>query len=527
MSKTSKSEVSVAVDWDLRPGDALLGVELLELVARGRGGAVWRARDADGHVVALKMFDGQGDTPDAEAFRSGVAALNWLCVEDARGTVRIPRLVTVELDRLAVVEEYVPNGDARAIPSLSWDAGRIVEFFLALCRNVSALHDIGMIHGALKPSNVLVDENLAPMLSDPRKIHQLGRDSAIQVIDAIYRAPEKHNGAFPEHPATDVYSLGQILTFLLASGEVAGTPDAVRALRARKTVPPGLVRIVRKATAVDPQIRYQSVGEFVRELERYHVSDSVGLSSKAPAPREHVIDVASLQPQPPRLPAPRVPVQSDVSVTRRSRYPSRRIERRVGLAGVVAAVLATLLLAATPLPSSEAAAVYGGALTASLALATFLVPRYPPNPLLQRAALLLGAVLIHALANPGALAMLRWKHTLRKGTTAERATAATLLVKSGFFNLAGANLRRARLVRAHLGEANLTNANLFDADLTEASLAEANLEGSNVRKANLSGADLYGSNIERAAGFRSTYCDRQTIMPARWACVDGRPRPTD
>jgi hypothetical protein len=384
-----------------------------------------------------------------------------------------------------------------------------------------------MVHGALKPSNVLVDENLAPMISDPRKINQLEPDSAIQVADAIYRAPEKHNGTFPEHPATDVYSLGQILTFLLASGDVAGTPDAVRALRARGTVPPGLVRIVRKATAADPRVRYQSVGELVRELEHYHVPDSVGLSSKLPAPGEHVIDVASVPaPQPTRLVA-QVPVQSDVSVSRRPGYPSRRIERRVGLGGVVAAVLATLILAATPLPSSEAAAVYGAAVTASLALATFLVPRYPPNPLLQRTALLLGAILIHPLANPGAFAMLRWRYTLHNGTTAQRATAATLLVDGGFFNLAGANLRRTRLVRANLGEANLTNASLFDADLTEASLVEANLEGANIRAANLAGADLYGSNIERDSGFRSTTCDRHTTLPARWACTNGRPRPSD
>lgn len=100
-AKSVEATTNVAAMRDLRPGDALLGVELLELVARGRSGSVWSARDADGQVVALRVFDGQGDASDAEAFRSGVAALNCLCVEDARGAVRIPRLVTVELDQLA------------------------------------------------------------------------------------------------------------------------------------------------------------------------------------------------------------------------------------------------------------------------------------------------------------------------------------------------------------------------------------------------------------------------------------------
>jgi len=519
---------AASANRSLERGDLLLGVELVELVARGRRGSVWRARDADGRIVVLKALGADAGSSDAEAFRRGVIACNRLALEDEDGQVPVPRPLVVELDQLAMVQEHVPNGDASGIPALGWDTPRILELFLELCHGVAALHRLGMIHGALKPSNVLIDADLAPVLSDPQKFAAHEPGSRVDTVDATYRAPEALGGSAADVPAADIYSLGQLLTFFLAGGDTAGALDAVQALRQRTTSAPGLVQIVRKATAENPEVRYPSVDDLIADVERYQHPQDVGLVSTNPAVGRTTRDVIVL-PASPATPAgiasPRVPGPAATEATARHYQGlSRGVELGIGLVGVAVAAAAMLIVTATPLPSVRAAAVFGMVLTASLALATFLVKGPRANPALWRLLLASSALLVYPLADPGSLVALRWERTLRNGGTAERAAAATRLIRTGHFDLSGAKLARANLVGANLSEADLSSADLAGADLTEASLVEANLAGATVRGANLAGADLVGSTIARATDFASTRCDAATNMPERWTCAQGRPQ---
>jgi hypothetical protein len=453
--------------------------------------------------------------------------MNRLLLEHSEREWRLPRLLTVERARLAVVEEYIANGDANGIPALGWDVARLVEFALALCHGVAALHEVGVIHGALKPSNVLIADDLSPLLSDPGKVSPRDPDSRIELIDAIYRAPEHLGGTGTEAPTADVYGLGQILAFLLAGGDVRGTTDAVRALRSGRNVPRGLVRIVRKATAGSPNARYQTVAELIHDLEQYSCDDVVGLPSIGPAASVLLsappdVSAASAKVIAAR-PVAAVRHEGGRGLPAQRRGVWRSIEIRAGLAGMAAGVVAMLILAATPLPTVRAAALFGVTLTASLALSTFLIKRYEPSPVLQRVTIVLLALLIHPVLDPGSLAVLRWKYTLKNGSLAERATAAARLIQSGSFDLRSADLSGASLAGVNLNEADLTNANLTGADLTEASLVEAKLTGADVREANFTGADLTASNVPNAIGFASVRCNEVTIMPEHWTCAARRP----
>ncbi len=437
--------VSSSVATRLEPGDTVLGVELLEVAGSGVRGRVWRARDSAGDIVALKTYESgvHGGYSDASAFERGVDALNRLAFSDPEGRVRTPRLIAVALDRRAVVEEYVANGDARGIPALAWDADRVVGFFLALTRSVSALHELGMTHGALKPTNVLVDRDLLPVLSDPGKIAPQDPGKAIDPTDAIFRAPEELFEGATQSFGGDVFGLGKLLSFLLAGTALGRSADGLEELKALESCPRGLVRIVRRATAHDPEVRYPSVVDLAADVEQYGRSDNVGLSSISPELSEQtarlsnaILPVATApRPDPVRTPPREQP--------ERERSRPRNIDVWVGGAGVALAAAATLNLAARPLPSLDDATIFGVVLTVALALATFLVPPYRKNPLLGRVALVLGATLLYPFMEPQSLAVPRWQRTLRSGSLKERAEAACLLVRRGAFDLTGARLAGA------------------------------------------------------------------------------------
>nr|CAB3504996.1 unnamed protein product [Digitaria exilis] len=92
-------------------------------------------------------------------------------------TVRHPNVVTLVgacKEALALVYEFMPNGSledclehASGAPSLSWQAR--TRIITELCSALSFLHNnkpYAVVHGDVKPANILLDGNLVAKLSD-------------------------------------------------------------------------------------------------------------------------------------------------------------------------------------------------------------------------------------------------------------------------------------------------------------------------------------------------------------------------
>lgn len=131
-----------------------------------------------------------------------------------------PRLVDVHDVRMRggapeIVMEYVSGGDlsvALREGTLSPELLQIVVQDVASA--LAALHDAGIVHGDIKPENVLLDANRRGKLAD---FGLASFDSRSTLVDApgfrgtvAYAAPELLRGA-KASPATDVFALSKLL----------------------------------------------------------------------------------------------------------------------------------------------------------------------------------------------------------------------------------------------------------------------------------------------------------------------------
>jgi hypothetical protein len=161
------------------------------------------------------------------------------------------------------------------------EAARLVE---AACRGAEAAHRTGIVHGDIKPENVLVTPvSRRVMLADFGIATTLARhdgaaapDGRVRAGTLAYMAPEQFVEGRPPDARSDVYMLGGTLLFAL-TGEVPhpgrrlgpeGIVDAPRT-SVPPWVPQRLAEIVERALASDPDQRYRTAGDMAEQLRRF------------------------------------------------------------------------------------------------------------------------------------------------------------------------------------------------------------------------------------------------------------------
>jgi serine/threonine protein kinase len=225
------------------PGGVVGGhFELLEVLDRAGLGHVHRARDRrTGQEVAVKLTaaDGRvlerlerkarlaqevsptiGVVPTYEVFRE----------PDGRLGVAMELLQGAPLHRVARQARLVPR-DAVGLASSVADA-------------VDRLHARGVFRLDLKPSSVMVDDALNPVVVDlgmAKRLGAAGQDAATPVTDVgvgvgtpAYAAPEQLTGG-EVTPAADVFSVAAILVELLTGHPPRGDGDLATVLRRAAT----------------------------------------------------------------------------------------------------------------------------------------------------------------------------------------------------------------------------------------------------------------------------------------------------
>jgi serine/threonine protein kinase/predicted Zn-dependent protease len=162
-----------------------------------------------------------------------------------------------------------------------------------LAEGLAHAHDRGIVHGDLKPANVLLSDEGRPMLLDfnlSQDTKLRGRASAALVGGTLpYMAPEQmmafRDGKPRSDPRGDVYALGVLLfellsgshPFPLRQGRVSellgpmladragGSPD-LRQLN--PSVPVAVAAILRRCLEPDPRRRYPSARALQEDLDR-------------------------------------------------------------------------------------------------------------------------------------------------------------------------------------------------------------------------------------------------------------------
>ena len=238
----------------------------------------WEATDPSGALVVLKFFE----APDER----------WLAAlqsnAQAAAAVTHPNIARV-LDwgadgtRFWIVREFVAGTD---LATLVGSRGAIApaqaaHYGAETAGALSALHGHGLVHGNVKPANlVLTPEGYVKLVG----IGTGGAGAALleptlPATAVAYASPEQIAGGTPT-PASDVYGLGATL-YDLTTGKAPFTgADAAsvgRAVTQFVPTPPSQVlpgvsvaveAIIMRAMQKEPSLRYGSAEEIRTELER-------------------------------------------------------------------------------------------------------------------------------------------------------------------------------------------------------------------------------------------------------------------
>jgi len=286
------------------------GWACLEVLGRGGMGTVYRARHGDGRWAAVKVHDPGRE--HAEALRREVRALAQLRhpglpevldegIDDGRvwyamTLVQAPNLATCWASSAGATETATMTIELDGLPAsapsepAAGSTPRHIGPWLRTLGELAAMlvhvHGAGLVHGDVKPANVLVPSPEQPMLVDFGLTLRLrGRDDAHQVAASAhsrgtpaYLAPERVASGAAWDLRADLYALGCMLFELLTGRPpYAGSPSQV--VRAHRDAPvpslaeeapdapAELAELVGRLLAKDPADRPASAAEVARVLE--------------------------------------------------------------------------------------------------------------------------------------------------------------------------------------------------------------------------------------------------------------------
>jgi serine/threonine-protein kinase len=278
----------------LHSGTRIGRYEILSQIGKGGMGEVYRAYDPKiSREVAIKVLP-------AACSADKVRLARFKQEARAAGALNHPNIITIheiaEADgRPYIAAEFVAGQTLRQRMAQPLTVLEAVETALQMASALGAAHGAGIIHRDLKPENVMlrpdglvkiVDFGLAklvpsqPLTTDTTVTKQplIDTGSGLIVGTVTYMSPEQARGLEVSAPS-DIFSLGVTLYEM-----VAGRPpfeglthsDLIASIlkseppplsRCADNVPTELERIVSKALRKDPEMRYQTINDFLVDLK--------------------------------------------------------------------------------------------------------------------------------------------------------------------------------------------------------------------------------------------------------------------
>ena len=283
----------------LETGTIVSGYRIDGVLGEGGMGAVYRATQLSlNRTVALKVLATElsADETFRERFRregllqAAIDHQHIVTVYEA-GETEGGLFLAMRLVRGPTLKDEILS--KRLTPA------RAVRILTAVADALDAAHEVGLIHRDVKPQNILVGARDHAYLADFGLTHvpdEAGRLTGTgQFVGTIdYVSPEQLRGEGADH-RSDVYALAGVLYECL-SGEVpyprpteaavlyAHISDAPPSLSAKRPdLPPELDELIARGMAKDPDGRFASAGEFMRQVAPVLGMPTAELASAAPA----------------------------------------------------------------------------------------------------------------------------------------------------------------------------------------------------------------------------------------------------
>ncbi|HVR18052.1 MAG TPA: serine/threonine-protein kinase, partial [Polyangiaceae bacterium] len=232
--------------------------EPLARLGQGGGGEVWAVRDRfTRREYALKLLAESAGSRELAALVREAVSLSGLEGLGVPRVVRFGRLPRSQ--RPFLLRELVEGQSLEE----AMQGGATLEALLgALVRatdQLTQVHRAGLLHGDVKPANVIVEASGSVTFVDLGLAAPLREGGAVaEGLTPRYAAPELFDGR-PLTVRAEVYALGVTLSEIL---------EAKRAAQTAPLVARELAVVARRATAEEPDERYPSVDEFAMAVRR-------------------------------------------------------------------------------------------------------------------------------------------------------------------------------------------------------------------------------------------------------------------
>jgi transcriptional regulator with GAF, ATPase, and Fis domain len=221
----------------------------------GGGGEVWGVRDrVSGRVLALKVLSRSAGEAEIDALVQEAVALSGL---EGLGVPRVIAFGALRDGRRYMVRELV---DGRSLDDVLHgdDAAPWLAPLASACDQLTVVHRSGLLHGDVKPANIIVGTDGKGTLVDLGLAAPWREGgTAARGLTPKYAAPELFEGE-PLTVRAEVYALGATLSEALARrGDELG--DDVRI---------ALAKVAARATETAAAARWPSVDELGSALRR-------------------------------------------------------------------------------------------------------------------------------------------------------------------------------------------------------------------------------------------------------------------
>ena len=225
--------------------------------------------------AAIKLIEDNGK--DAEAHMAGWAATRPLSHPNLMRLVLTGRCESGDTPVLYAVSEYANEVLSEILPERALTPAEAKEMLLPVVDALFYLHGKGLVHGHLKPSNLLVVDDRLKLSGD--SLQRVGEAVKQASPQSIYDAPEAAGGAIS--PTADLWGLGVTLVEALTQHPPIWDKSASEDPIVPETLPQPFAGIARGCLRADPMGRctLENVKTWLEAGEA--LGDSAGKAEKS------------------------------------------------------------------------------------------------------------------------------------------------------------------------------------------------------------------------------------------------------
>ncbi|ACC98481.1 Serine/threonine protein kinase [Elusimicrobium minutum Pei191] len=287
-------------------GQDISGCEILEKIAQGGMGAVYKAKHkALERIVCVKILSPSlaEDEKAVELFMTEARAIAELDHPNIVNVYNVGREKGLYFIVMSFISGDTVSNIVRRRPNLP--IGFVLNIFQGVLKGLSVAHEKGIIHRDIKPSNILINEKLEAKIVDFGIAKKIEKDkTATKTTEmagtAYFISPEQALGGEIDVRA-DLYSAGATLFFMLTGQFPYKGKNSIDIIQKhindpipspgdiRSDIPAWLSLTVQKLMAKKPNDRFQSAQETLDHIMKMREEEQFKIKRGADA----VLDIRS------------------------------------------------------------------------------------------------------------------------------------------------------------------------------------------------------------------------------------------